>query len=218
MAASEAFFADVTVSERGQRAVDRLKEVLGVPTLPSGLETLAASENGIYDVYMNLNRQLADGKLERRIKLLVAVGIASVAGSAEAVEYFSKAAVAAGRTPAEALEAVSVASACSAFNTYYKFRDLVSPQDLGTYEAFKANFNANTFVKPALPVAEVEAICIAVSVQNGCRKCVQGHIEKALTVGVTHEQIDEVIKVAGAAYAASVAAGALENAETGISA
>ena len=61
-------------------------------------------------------------------------------------------------------------------------------------------------------------ICIAVSAQNGCRKCVQGHIQKAQTVGATHEQVDEVIKAAAAAFAAAVAASALANDNASVSA
>ena len=152
MGNKDSVFVGITAGERGQRAVERLREVFGAEELPSGFDTLSFSENGMYDVYMNLNRQLGDGKVERKSKLLIAVAIASLTGSAEAVEFFAKSAIAAGRTAAEALEAVSAASTCSAYNAYYKFRDLIGAEDLPTYEAFKANFNANTFVKPLLSV------------------------------------------------------------------
>lgn len=201
--------SSVEVSERGTRALDRLKEIFGVTELPAGFIALAGSENAINDLYMNLNRQLADGKLDRAKKLLISTAVASSVGSPQAVEFFSRAAVAAGRTPAELLEAIGVASTCTLFNGHYRFRDHVAEEDKATYEAFRAPFNANVFVKPALPMDEVEAVCIAVSSANGCHKCVQGHVAKGKAVGLNDEQIDEIIRAASAALAASNVAKAL---------
>jgi AhpD family alkylhydroperoxidase len=199
----------VEVSERGQRALDRLKEIFGVDQLPDAFVTLAGSENAINDLYMNLNRQLADGNLERSKKLLIATAVASAVGSPKAVEFFSKAALGAGRTAAELLEGIGVASTCTVFNGHYRFRDHVAEEDKATYEAFRAPFNANVFVKAALPMDEVEAVCIAVSSANGCHKCVQGHVAKGKAVGLNDEQIDEIIRAASAALAASNVAKAL---------
>jgi AhpD family alkylhydroperoxidase len=197
------------VSERGQRALDRLKEVFGVEELPEGFSLLAGSDNGINDLYMNLNRQLADGKVARREKLLLAVAVSSAVGSAPGVEFFSRAALAAGRTPAELLEAIGVAGTCTLFNGHYRFRDHVAEEDKAAYEAFRAPFNANVFVKAALPITEVESICIAVSSANGCHKCVQGHVAKGKAVGLTDEQIDEVVRAGSAALSAANIAQAL---------
>lgn len=199
----------VEVSERGQRALDRLKEIFGVDQLPDAFSTLAGSENAINDLYMNLNRQLADGKLERSKKLLIATAVASSVGSPHAVEFFSKAALGAGRTAADLLEGIGVASTCTVFNGHYRFRDHLAEEDKATYEAFRAPFNANAFVKSTLPVDEVEAVCIAVSSANGCHKCVQGHVAKGKAVGLNDEQIDEIIRAASAALAASNVAKAL---------
>lgn len=202
--------APSAISERGQRALDRLKEVFNVDQLPQAFSILAGSDNAINDLYMNLNRQLAsEGSLSRDKKLLIATAVASSIGSAPAVEFFTHAASAAGRTPEQILEAIGVASTCTVFNGHYRFRDHVHPDDKATYEGFRAPFNANVFVKPALPMDEVEAICIAVSSANGCHKCVQGHVEKARSVGMTDEQIDETIRAASAALAASNVAKAL---------
>lgn len=202
--------SELPVSDRGTRALDRLKEVFAVTELPAGFQVLAASDNGINDIYMNLNRQLGDGKLEKGKKLLVAVGAAVTAGSPSAVRFFTQAAIAAGRTATDVVEAISAATTCTLFNGYYRFRHQVSEADLATYEAFRAPFNANVFVKPALPVDELEAICLGVSSINGCHKCVQGHIEKGKSVGLTDEQIDEIIRAASAAFAAANVASALE--------
>jgi len=213
--------ASVEVSDRGRRALDRLKEVFGVEELPEGFVALAGSENAINDLYMNLNRQLAEGKVSRSDKLLLAAAVASAAGSAPGVEFFSRAAIAAGRSQAELLEAIGVAGTCTLFNGHYRFRDHVSDDDKAAFEAFRAPFNANVFVKPLLPLTEVEAICIAVSSANGCHKCVQGHVAKAKAVGLNDEQIDEIIRAGSAALSASNIALALARVSgltTGVSA
>lgn len=197
------------ISERGNRALDRLKEIFAVDTLPEAFTVLAGSDNAINDLYMNLNRQLAEGKVERRQKLLVAAAVASAVGSAPAVDFFSRAALAAGRTQADLLEAIGVAATCTLFNGHYRFRDHVADEDKPAFEAFRAPFNANVFVKPALAISEIEAICIAVSSANGCHKCVQGHVAKGKAVGLTDEQIDEILRAASASLAAANVAASL---------
>lgn len=202
--------AGVEVNERGQRALDRLKELYALAEVPAGLQALAAAENGMQDIYMNLNRQLADGKLEKKTKLLVALGIAVSKGSAQAASFFATAARNAGRTPAEVADAISVATTCTIFNGYYKFRHQIPEELKAAYEAFRAPFNANSLVKSLLPKTEVEAINIAVSSFNGCSFCVAGHIAKGKEEGLTDEQIDELIRVGAVATGTAAAIEALQ--------
>jgi len=206
---NSSLFSETVITDRGKRALDRLKEVFSASDLPAGWTAFAASDNGINDLYMNLNRQLGEGKLERKTKLLIAVAVASAKGSADAVQFFGRAAVASGRTAIDVMEAIGAATTCSMFNGYYRFKDQIPEEDRATFEAFKAPFNANVFVKPALSLLENEAICIAVSSLNGCHKCVAGHIAKGKTVGLTDEQIDEIIRAGAAAAAAAQVALAL---------
>ncbi len=199
-------WAGCETTEKAHRALTRIRESFGVEALPSGLAELAGHESGIHDLYMNLKRQLDAGKLSREDKLLVAVGIAAAAGSAESTRYLGAACREAGLEPAEILAAISVATVCTVFNGYYKFRHSV-PE--GEFDAFKAPFNANTFVNSGLSTARMELICIAVSSMNGCSMCVVGHVEKAKSVNVTPEQIDEAVRAAAAASAFSAVSSAL---------
>ncbi len=203
---------DIEPTEKGARSAERLKERFSLPELPAGLGALAGSEPGIGDVYMNLNRQLAEGKLEERQKLLVATAVASATGSAGGTELFAQAAINAGAAKQEVLDAVSVATVCGIFNGYYRFRHQVSEEMRAEFENFRAPFNANSFMKTTLQAPDVEAICIAVSSVNGCELCVDGHIRKGKSLGLTTEQIDELIKVAAASSAAARAASALAGA------
>lgn len=194
-------FTGLEVGEKGQRVLERLKERFPASESLAELKLGAASESGINDLYMNLNRQLADGKLPEKTKLVIAVAVASATGNAKAAEYFAKAAQGLGRTAAETLDAISIAAVCSIFNGYYRFRDQIPADLTATYEAFRAPFNANSFMKTAVSPQEMEAICIAVSSLNNCHKCVEGHLHKGKSLGLTDEQIDEIIK-AGAVAAA----------------
>ena len=177
------FLTHAKANERGLRSVERIKEVLKVGDVPAGFKAFAASENGISDLYMNLNRQLADGALPARTKVLVALGVAAAFGSRDAVDFFSSVAAAAGRTEDEMHEAVAAAIVCQMFNGYYRFRHQVPAEDVPAFEAFKAPFNANSFVKSTLPPEELEAVCIAVSSANNCHKCIEGHTAKARSLG-----------------------------------
>ncbi len=203
MSAESKPWKEIAVNERSRRALDRIKEIFGVASLPPAFEILAASENGIQDVYMNLNRQMADGALERRAKLLIAVGVASSQGGSQAVDFFAAAALASGRSAQEVAEAVAVATTCAIFNGYYRFKHQIPEEWKAAFEAFRAPFNANAFMKAALPKAEIEAICVAVSSANQCVGCVTGHTDAARKAGMTDEQIDEVIRAGAVAFAVS---------------
>lgn len=198
------------LSERSQRALARLQEVFQVQWIPEGLKVFAVSENGINDLYMNLNRHLQDGKLSRKEKLLVALGVAAVSGSPDATRFLQAAAIASGATETEAAEAIACAVACSIYNGYYKFKSLVPDEFAPAFAEFKASFNATMFVKPPFEEKLVEAICIAVSTVNSCKKCVEGHVAKAKSLGLTDEQIDEVLKAGTVAFGFALACGAFE--------
>lgn len=202
---------NLSLSERSQRALARMQEVFQVAWIPDGLRVFAASESGINDLYMNMNRHWQDGKLTRREKLLIALAVAAVAGSTQAVRFLREAAIAAGVSEIDASEAVATAVGCSIYNGYYKFRSLV-PDDLAeAFDEFKASFNATMFVKPPFDEKLVEAICVAVSTVNGCKKCVEGHVAKAKSLGLTHEQLDEVLKAATVAFGFALASRSGQN-------
>ncbi|MGB9693080.1 MAG: carboxymuconolactone decarboxylase family protein [Candidatus Sumerlaeaceae bacterium] len=194
-----------SLSERSQRALARLQEIFQVSWIPEGLRAFALSENGINDLYMNLNRHLQDGKLSRKEKLLVALGVAAATGSRDAMRFLRDAAIAAGASQTDATETLASAVACSIYNGYYKFRSLVPEEFAPAFAEFKASFNATMFVKPPFDEKLVEAICIAVSTVNNCKKCVEGHVAKAKSLGLSDEQIDEVLKAGTVAFGFALA-------------
>lgn len=193
-------------TEKALRAVDRLKETFKVEAIPAGLNELARSESGINDVYMNLKRQLEGGKVGQVDKMLVAVAVASATGSKDAVTYLGAAAREAGASAQQIIDAIGVATVCGIFNGYYKFRHLAADE---AFEAFRAPFNANSFMKTSLTPGQTELINITVSSLNGCDGCVKGHLKKTRELGVTDEQIDEAVKAGTVAAALAAVCGAL---------
>lgn len=209
MAGKESPLAGIEPTEKGTRSLERLREQFQLGELPQALHLLAGSESGINDLYMNLNRQLVEGKLALKTKQLVAVAVAAAAGSQKATELLSEIAAGGGRTRAEILDAIGVSMVCAMFNGYYRFKHQVPAGEAPVHENFKAAFNANSFMKSALTPFEIEAICVAVSSYNNCHKCVEGHLHKAKSLGMTDEQVDEVIRVTAVAGAAANVIGAL---------
>ncbi len=194
-------------TEKAQRALDRLRETFSVSEIPAGVAELAGSESGVHDLYMNLKRQLDGGKVSKEVKLLIGVAVASAAGSTEGVRFLGAAAREAGASAQAVLDAVSVATVCTIFNGYYHFRDL-APN--GEFDAFRAPFNANTLAQTTLTVQQTELICIVVSAWNNCHTCVQGHMAKAQSVGISNDQIDEAIKAGTVARALANVAASLD--------
>lgn len=186
----------VEPTEKGLRSLEQLRDFLGVQELPAGLSLLAQSEAGISDLLTNLRRHLAPGEAPFRSKWLVAVAAAATTGSPEALRLFSAAAQAAGIPQTHALDAVAVALTCSTFNGYHRFRHQVPEADRAPFEGARVPFHANALVRGALAPAEVEGLCVIVSSLNDCHACVEAHLHKALQLGLTHAQVDELLRVA----------------------
>jgi alkyl hydroperoxide reductase subunit D len=194
-------FRGIEPTPRGLEALERLRERLAVDVLPDGLDNLALCEPGIHDVVTNIDRQLAGGQLPARTKILVATAVAAAVGSAPGVRLFAEAALRQDRTREEVLDAVAVATTVAAFNGYYRFRDQIPADQAAAHEGFRAGFSGNTLMRARLTPFEVECVCVAVSSVNGCHQCVTSHLKKAHALGMTNEQVDELIRTAAVAAA-----------------
>lgn len=185
--------------ERGQGALDRIKERFRLPALPPAFATLALAEFGLHDLSMNLNRMLRDDQLPERTKLLVGLGVAVALGSPQAADFFADAAIQAGRTREEVLAAVSLATSMGLYNSYVRFRHQMPADMAKAFEGFRPGLNAEATRVSVFSAIEKEAICIAVSSVNDCVGCVESHVETGRKAGMTDQQIDEVIKVVAVA-------------------
>jgi alkyl hydroperoxide reductase subunit D len=178
-----------------QSIYDRIKETIGGGELPLGYQMMGHVEPYLQDSYMNYRKFVHDGagKLDPLQRKAVVLATSSAMNCVHCVRHHAKQAVADGSLSEQQVrEVLGVTATCAAYNTYYKFKDLAGDPK---FEAFNPELRAHTFVKTSLDQKTVELINIVVSNINGCLKCTSGHVQKALQLGLTHEQIDEAMKV-----------------------
>jgi alkyl hydroperoxide reductase subunit D len=108
------------------------------------------------------------------------------------VRAHAKEAVAEGWTEQQVAEVLAVTATCAMYNTYYKFRDLAEDP---AFEHRSPGLRAHAFQKTGLGEPLVELINVIVSNINGCKQCTSGHVRKCLDLGLTHDHLDEALKV-----------------------
>jgi alkyl hydroperoxide reductase subunit D len=186
---------------RTEELLGRVREKLGA--VPDAWRTLALSQSHLNDSLYNLRKVLADGALDLATKHLVAVAVASAVGSQDLVAARALDARADGVGDDAIIEAITVASSMTTFNTFYKFTHYAG----GSYADIRPGFKLGVFLRPAvLTKLQVELIGSIVSTVNACESCVQGHVATVRELGASVEQIEEAIRV-GAVVAGIAAFG-----------
>ncbi|MBI4878971.1 MAG: carboxymuconolactone decarboxylase family protein [Planctomycetes bacterium] len=66
------------------------------------------------------------------------------------------------------------------------------------------SFYKHTYAKSCLERKTKEFVAIAASLTSGCRNCLEGHLEKAISSGATREEISEVIAITLGVGAATI--------------
>ena len=97
-----------------------------------------------------------------------------------------------GYTETQTLEIIAVAAECSMLNTLYKFRDFAA----GDFADRPNPLKTQALADVTLEGLTVQLICLAVSVINACKRCVEVHTQQARDLGATTEQINEAALVA----------------------
>jgi alkyl hydroperoxide reductase subunit D len=186
---------------RTEELLGRVREKLS--TVPDAYETLALNQAYLNDSLFNLRKVLAEGALDVPTKHLVAIAVASTAGSAALVEARALEARADGVGDDAIVEALAVAGSMTTFNTFYKFTHMAG----AVYAESRPGFKLSVFLRPnVLTKLQVELIGAIVSVVNGCESCVQGHVNTVRELGASIEQIEEALRV-GAVVAGLAAFG-----------
>ena len=177
-----------------QKIYDRIKETIGGGRVSTGFQMMGHVEAFLQDSYMNYRKFIHDGagRLDALQREAIVLATSSAMNCAHCVRSHAKTAMKAGFTEDQVAEILSVTATCTMYNTYYKFRDLAGD---ATFEGFSVGLRAHTFAKNSLGPETTELINIVVSNINGCSKCTAGHVKKALELGLTHEHIDEAIKI-----------------------
>lgn len=178
-----------------QAIYNRIKETLGGgQVVPTGYQMMAHVEAFLQDSYMNYRKFVHDGagKLDAVQREAVALATSSAMNCGSCVRSHAKLAVKAGLTELQVAEVLAVAATCAMYNIYYKFRSLAGDP---MFEGYSVGLRAHTFQKNSLGPQTTELINIVVSNINGCPKCTAGHVKRALELGLSHEQIDEAVKI-----------------------
>ncbi len=159
---------------------------------PDWLRILANSPTFLKDVYMNVSKGiLKETALQVGPKLVLATVAAAHHGQSDVAQFFAELAKAEGFSDEQITEAVGIATTSTSFNLYYKFRSLA---DTDAFDGQKPGLRASLFMRPGLGKAFAELVNLMVSTANGCSSCVSGHIQAAVQVDVTKEQIDDAIR------------------------
>ncbi len=171
----------------------RAHEKLGPAPLPAALRRLGSSPVLFRDAMLNLERTLGEQPpLSRHDRLLVALGVTSVAGTADLARWLDTLAEQHDVSVEDRRAAIDVAVACCTLNAYYRVLSLAE----GVYQADpQARVRASPLVQTRLPRATAEIISTAVSVAMSCKSCVGAHGKSALAAGATSAHLDEAVRI-----------------------
>ena len=180
--------------ESTAKIYDRITETVGNGRVSIGFQMMGRIEAYLQDSYMNCRKFVREGagKLDEKQREAIALATSSAMNCTACVRSHAKAAGRAGFSDAQVAEILAVTATCAMYNTYYRFKDLAGDP---AFEGYSAALRAHTFQKNSLGPELTELINIVVSNINGCSKCTAGHVKKALGLGLTHDQIDEAVKV-----------------------
>jgi alkyl hydroperoxide reductase subunit D len=180
--------------ERTAMTFERLAEFFGDRPVPAPFLLYARCPAFLQDFYMNFKKHcLSDGKLDLKTKALVCLAVAGNSGCQPWADFFADRVREHGGDDQTLADVAGVASACSMYNVFFKFRDL-SGSDL--FSGMAVGLRAHTFGNTSLDERTVELINVALSDINGCKPCTSGHVEKARALGVSDDAIHETVQCA----------------------
>ncbi|HWA69169.1 MAG TPA: carboxymuconolactone decarboxylase family protein [Rhizomicrobium sp.] len=149
------------------------------------------------DLKLNLSSLAAETLLteQQRAGTFIAVALASrerTTTSAIFSEFAPK-------LSPEALTAARAAASIMAMNNiYYRFTHLSSAPD---YKTLPARLRMNVIAKPGVDKVDFELWCLAVSAINGCGVCVDSHEKILREAGLSAEQVQAAVRIAGTVHA-----------------
>jgi alkyl hydroperoxide reductase subunit D len=170
-----------------------------------GYQMMGQVEAFLEDSYENFENYVhgraAMGSLDAKTRRVLALATSSAMNCVHCVRHHAQAAAEEGFSLQQIAEVLALTATCTVYNTYFKFRELSGDE---AFKQFRAGLRVKTFKQISLDPKLVELICIIVSNMNSCFPCTSSHTKKALELGVTHEQIDQAVKVSATMAAFNV--------------
>jgi alkyl hydroperoxide reductase subunit D len=184
---------ETDATDKAEQTYGRIKEVLDVDEVPAPFLAMGHVPAFLQDCYMNFKKFVhGDGKLTQRQRWVIALAAAANANSEIWIEFL-RAQAGDEISDEQFAELAAIVSACTMYNTFFKFRDL-SGSDI--FEGMSVGLRAQTFSGTSFDEPLVELINTAISDLNNCRPCTGGHVKKARELELSDEQILEAIQVA----------------------
>jgi alkyl hydroperoxide reductase subunit D len=149
------------------------------------------------DLKLNLSALLNDGVLTEQQRWGTLLATALAARNATLVAAIAK--DASQHLAPEAVAAAKAAAAIMAMNNiYYRFTHIASDPN---YASMPARLRMNVIANPGVDKADFELWSLAVSVINGCGKCIDAHDQVLRKAGVSREAIQQAVRVASVIHA-----------------
>lgn len=146
------------------------------------------------DLVLNFKKVMEESPLEENDRLM---NLAAIGRSLHhsGFENFAVAELAERGVAPEAIrEAIESAAIMGMLNTYYKFKDFLSPESQPNYN--RAGLRMQSLAKPVVGKEKFEMMSFSVSVINGCPTCVSSHEKALVHLGVDADKIHELARLA----------------------
>ncbi len=181
-------------TDKAAQTYERLQELFGTSPLPEPFLLYGRVPAFLQDFYMNFKKFcMTDGKLDQKLKSIIALAVAGNAGCEVWADFFATRLKSLGGDDQTVADVAAVASACSMYNAFFKFRELSGSALFG---GMAVGLRAHTFTGTTLDDKTVELINVAISDLNSCKPCTEGHVAKSRELGVSDEALLETIQVA----------------------
>lgn len=178
----------------------RIKEMFGSEFIPEPFLRFGRVGAFLQDYYMNFKKFVySEGRIDVRMKTLIGLAVSSHYGCGIWLDFFTGRLKSIGGSDDQVAEVMAIVATNAMYNNFFKFRDLSGSE---TFSAMSVGLRAHTFTGTSFDETTVELLNIAISDLNACKPCTSGHVTKARDLGITDEQLLEVIQCA-----ATVAAG-----------
>ena len=189
-----AIVSESEATDKIELTYGRIKELLGVESVPQPFLLYARVPAFLQDFFMNSKRFVfTDGKLSAKTKGLLAFVVAATQRCEPWSDWLTCHCHRLGWTEQETIDALAVAGTCTMYNTFFKFRDLAG-RDI--FQGMSVGLRAHTFNGTALDDQTVELINVAISDLQSCHACVSGHVGKLESLDVSDEAVLEAIQCA----------------------
>lgn len=144
------------------------------------------------DLKLNLERILGEGALSPEEAHLALLATATAVGH-DGLARRARTELAAGAlSPEQIQEAAESAALVGMLNIYYRFRHMLeSDEDYGP-----ARLRMQSLASPVLGKERFEMLAFAVSIINGCEKCIQAHESVLRKAGVEVNKLHDLARLA----------------------